>query len=291
MGSLGAGRRSWILRPRAATEDPPEGAWRHYVILFDRAASRYSVYVDGIRVVNNVAATPARPEPGEVQWVIGHKELLEDHRDPWRGFLDDMRMYNRLLTEPDIAELYALAGAVAPSIVTHPQNASKFVGDTVTLNVVAEGTGPLRYQWKQGETLLENQTNATLVITNAQVSTSGAYSVIVSNVLSSVESSVAQVTITDPPVDVTTGLVIHYKFDETSGIAAADSSGRGNNGSLNFTTGDGSEWVTGRLGGALFLNPTDGGNDDYVVTDNLVTLDNQDRFTFAFWAKLAPGWA
>jgi hypothetical protein len=274
----------------APTPDPPEGAWRHYVVLFDRAASRYSVYVDGVRVVNNATATPARPEPGEVQWVIGHKELLTDHRDPWRGFLDDVRMYNRVLTESDIAELYSLAGAVAPSIVTHPQNTSKFVGDTVTLNVVAEGTGPLRYQWKQGETFLENQTNAMLVITNAQLATSGAYTVVVSNVLSSVQSNPAQVTITDPPVDITTGLVMHYPFDETSGFAVADASGRGNHGSLNFSIGDGSEWVEGRLGGALFLNPVDGGNDDYVVTDNFVTLDNQDQFTFTFWAKLAPGW-
>ena len=274
----------------APTEDPPEGGWRHYIIIFDRANSNYSVYVDGVLVVDNAAATPPRPEAGEVQWVIGHKELLDDHRDPWRGFLDDMRMYNRMLSEQDVAELYAVAGAVPPTIVTHPQNVSKFVGDTVNLSVVAEGTGPLRYQWKQGETALENQTNATLVITNAQLSTSGAYSVIVSNVLDSVQSSVAQVTITDPPIDITTGLVIHYKFDETSGFGVVDSSGRGNNGTLNFTNGDGLEWVEGRLGGALFLNPPDGGNDDYVVTDNFITLDNQDRFTFAFWARLAPGW-
>ena len=215
--------------------------------------------------------------------VIGHKELLEDHRDPWRGFLDDMRMYNRVLTDADVTELYAQAGALPPTIVTHPQNTSKFVGDTVSLNVVAEGTAPLRYQWKKGDTFLENQTNATLVITNAQLSTSGSYSVTVSNLLSSVQSTVAQVTITDPPVDLTTGLIIHYKFDETSGFTATDSSGRGNNGTLNFTTGDNSEWVTGRLGGALFLNPVDGGNDDYVATDAPVTLDNQDLFTFAFW--------
>ncbi len=244
----------------ARTEDPPEGGWRHYVVLYDRAAGRYSVYVDGVRVVTDVAA--ARPEPGETQWVMGHNEDLSRHLDPWRGFLDDMRMYNRILTEADVQELYALASAVPPSIVTQPENVSKFVGDTVTLRVAAEGTGPLRYQWKKGVTLLENQTTATLVITNVQVSTSGAYSVVVNNALDSVESTAAQVTITDPPADITTGLVMHYKFDETSGFAVADSSGRGNNGSLNFSISDGSEWVEGRLGGALFLNPPDGGIDD-----------------------------
>lgn len=269
------------------TPDPPEGAWRHYVVLYDRAGSSYSVYVDGARVVNNIAA--ARPEPGETQWVLGHKELLEDHRDPWRGFLDDMRMYNRLLTESDVQELYAVAAAVAPNIVTQPQPASRFVGDTVVLSVVAEGTAPLQYQWSKGEGAVEGATNATLVITDAQVADSGLYSVSISNSVGSVQSSTAQVEITDPPLDITTGLVLHYAFDETSGYAVSDSSGKNNHGTLYSTAGDGSEWGPGRIGGALRLNPPDGGNDDYVITDDLLTLENQDQFTFTFWLKLAPG--
>lgn len=68
----------------AVTPDPPVGAWRHYVVLYDRAAGTYSVYVDGILTVNN--APGARPEAGEIQWVIGHKEMLEDHRDHGAGF-------------------------------------------------------------------------------------------------------------------------------------------------------------------------------------------------------------
>lgn len=271
----------------ATTPDPPESAWRHYVVLYDRAGGRYSVYVDGVRLVNNVTA--ARPEPGEVQWVIGHKELLEDHRDPWRGFLDDMRMYNRVLSEADVQELYAVAGAVPPRIVTQPQSLSKFLGDTVTLSVVAEGTAPLLYQWRKDSNPIAGATNATFVITNAQVAISGAYSVVVSNALSSVQSAVAQVQITDPPLDITSGLVLHYQFNETNGLAVTDSSGRENHGTLNLSIGDGSEWVAGRLGGALSMNPPEGGNDDYVITDNVVTLTNQDLFSFTFWAKLAPG--
>ncbi len=269
------------------TPDPPEGAWRHYVVLYDRAASLYSVYVDGALVVNNVNA--ARPEAGETQWVIGHKELLEDHRDPWRGFLDDLRMYNRVLTESDVQELYAVAAAVAPGIVIQPQPISRFVGDTVVLSVVAEGTAPLQYQWSKGDVVVAGATNAALVITDAQVTDSGLYSVSISNSVGSIQSSTAQVEITDPPLDITTGLVLHYAFDETSGYAVTDSSGKGNHGTLYYSTGDGSEWVPGRIGGALLMNPPDGGNDDYVITDNLLTLENQDQFTFSFWVKLAPG--
>ena len=52
------------------------------------------------------------------------------------------------------------------------------------------------------------------------------------------------------------GLVLHYKFDETTGTTAADSSGSGYTGTLTNMTG--SEWTTGKVGGALSF---DGSND------------------------------
>src|SRR5678816_3623385 len=84
--------------------------------------------------------------------------------------------------------------------------------------------------------------------------------------------------------DTTNGLTIHYKFDETTGIVAADSPGSGNVASLiNFPDAT-PYWVGGRIGGALEFC-ADGGDDDQVVTDAPVTLANEDNFTFAFWAK------
>src|SRR5215204_7188363 len=75
--------------------------------------------------------------------------------------------------------------------------------------------------------------------------------------------------------DITTGLIAHWKFDETTGVVASDSSGRANHATLwNFTPDD-SMWVTGRIGGALQFNPPEGNDDDQVVTDASVVLDNQ----------------
>ena len=48
-------------------------------------------------------------------------------------------------------------------------------------------------------------------------------------------------------------LVAHWAFDEGSGTTAFDSSGNGNNGTLQ---GD-LKWVTGKIGGALEFNGTD----------------------------------
>ena len=48
------------------------------------------------------------------------------------------------------------------------------------------------------------------------------------------------------------GLVLHYKFDETSGTTATDSSGSGNTDTL--TNMAGSEWSTGKVGGGPLIS-------------------------------------
>ena len=72
------------------------------------------------------------------------------------------------------------------------------------------------------------------------------------------------------------GLIAHYKFDETSGTTAADSSGNGNTGTL--TNMSGSEWATGKVGGALDINQ----NNAHI---NLGTTlgNNITDATFAAW--------
>lgn len=49
----------------------------------------------------------------------------------------------------------------------------------------------------------------------------------------------------------TEGLVGHWKFDETTGLIALDSSSGGHDGTLENFSGDDSQWVTGQLDGAL----------------------------------------
>jgi hypothetical protein len=84
--------------------------------------------------------------------------------------------------------------------------------------------------------------------------------------------------------DITTGLVLHYKLDETGGNSAADSSPSANPGYLENWPEP--EWVIGRMGGALRFNVNDPAHDDYIVTDHPLALNNQEQFSFAFWVKL-----
>jgi hypothetical protein len=70
-------------------------------------------------------------------------------------------------------------------------------------------------------------------------------------------------------------LVAHWRFDEGSGTLASDTSGNGNDGTVQ---GD-AKWVAGRLGGALQFN----GSNARVVAPN-IPLDSR-SFTIAMWVN------
>ena len=75
------------------------------------------------------------------------------------------------------------------------------------------------------------------------------------------------------------GLIAHYKFDETSGTTAADSSGSGNTGAL--TNMAGTEWATGKVGGALNFN----GSGGYVQLSQVTAIGSTSS-TVAMWVKI-----
>ncbi len=62
---------------------------------------------------------------------------------------------------------------------------------------------------------------------------------------------------------ITNGLAGHWTFDETSGVTARDTSGRGNAGAVYNSAGDNPQWGAGKIGGALLFRGQNNG-DDYV---------------------------
>jgi hypothetical protein len=71
-------------------------------------------------------------------------------------------------------------------------------------------------------------------------------------------------------------LVGWWKLDETSGTIAADSSGKGNNGTVR-----GARWISGKIDGALQFD----GVDDYVNCGNSASLNITGQVTLAAWVK------
>jgi len=78
------------------------------------------------------------------------------------------------------------------------------------------------------------------------------------------------------------GIVGCWKLDETSGTTAADSSGKGHNGTLVNMTPPGC-WIPGQIGNALSFD----GTNDYVDlgTDSSLNFGSSEPFTVAAWVK------
>ena len=98
---------------------------------------------------------------------------------------------------------------VPPAITVQPADEMVGVGSVATLSVIASGTPPLSYQWQFNGSPLTNgvqnggqisgATNATLTITNVQLASTGTYLVIVTNIVGSVTSSNAVLTVVSLP--------------------------------------------------------------------------------------------
>jgi hypothetical protein len=159
-----------------------------------------------------------------------------------------------------------------PEITTQPQASTIYAGGDGSVSFSAEGKY-LTYQWKKDGVDLAGETNATLNITDANATLhDGNYSVVVSNDFGSVESNEILLDVNTSLLD---GLVGWWKFDETSGTVAYDSSGNGNHGNLT----NGPTWVSGKIGGALSF---DGVNDFMTVNQNFFYNKS---FSFSSWVK------
>jgi sugar lactone lactonase YvrE len=86
-----------------------------------------------------------------------------------------------------------------PVITLQPASQAVSVGGTASLSVAASGGG-LGYEWSFNETNLSGATNASLVLTNFQLSQAGDYQVVVTNSYGSVTSSIAVLSAILPPV-------------------------------------------------------------------------------------------
>ncbi len=99
-----------------------------------------------------------------------------------------------------VATLTVNSAPVAPSITTQPVNQTGTVGGSVTLTVVAAGTGPLSYLWHHDGSAVTNATTSQLNLTSLTTNDAGSYVVVITNSVGSVTSAVAIVTVNLAPM-------------------------------------------------------------------------------------------
>jgi hypothetical protein len=86
-----------------------------------------------------------------------------------------------------------------PSIVAQPQSLTVTQSQSAVFSVTAVGTTPLSCQWWFNSAPISGATATNYTLSSAQATNAGSYSVVVTNVLGSITSSVAMLTVTLPP--------------------------------------------------------------------------------------------
>ncbi len=99
-----------------------------------------------------------------------------------------------------ISEVARLTVNQPLEILAQPLSQYADLGSMVTLNVLAQGTGTLRYQWQRDGVNLTGATNASLVLSEVQAGDSGNYAVVVTDDVQSQVSASATLTVLSPPI-------------------------------------------------------------------------------------------
>jgi len=168
-----------------------------------------------------------------------------------------------------------------PVVTVDPLPTVVITNGTATLTVTATGEN-LTYQWRKNGRNLSNSENvtgaktATLEISSFSGDNEGIYSVAVFNPAGSVVSKNAYVSISK--YNISDRLVGHWKFDETSGLVAANSAAGGSAGRVEGTP----VWGAGQIANALTL---DGAS--YVFVPNYTKAKKQ--ISASAWVNVAAG--
>ena len=80
-----------------------------------------------------------------------------------------------------------------PSVVSQPVGQSVYLGAQALLQVTADGSGPLYYQWRLNGTNIPGATTSSLSLNHLLASQAGSYSVVISNAFGTVSSAKAAV--------------------------------------------------------------------------------------------------
>ena len=85
-----------------------------------------------------------------------------------------------------------------PAITAQPASVNTGLGLTVHFSVAVTGDAPLSYQWRLNDGNLTGATTSALTIANAQVTNSGTYAVVITNLYGTVTSANALLAVLDP---------------------------------------------------------------------------------------------
>ena len=291
------------------------GQWCHVAVRLNKHTKVRQILVNGL-LDKSVSEwdDPDSPPVNEGNWEIGRATFSEPSSF-FVGELDDLRVYNQWIGITTVQAIYALGSAplatttyaspnpsltltpangsvttahlteqilkyLKPEITTQPQPTNVFRTPTI-LFPFPQRESTLTYQWKKDGVDLIGENNATLNITDANATQhDGNYSVLVSNDFGSLESNITSFIVVND-INAISGLVGWWKFDETNGTIANDSSGYERHANMLGFESNQSYWTAGKIGGSLTFD----GVNDYAEVQGFYGINGQNPRTISAWIK------
>jgi hypothetical protein len=274
-----------------ATADPgvgPSGTWQHLVATVDNSSGTLALYVNGALVASTSFPQGNLLPSGEPVTIGSRRSGTGAYDLNFYGTVDEPALYPTALTPAQVAAHYNvwLRPGQPPLIAQPPGAASNYVGLAASFAVAAQGDGGLSYQWLQNDSVIVGATQASLTISALDSAAAGAYSVVVTSPYGTTNSVAASLTVLPIPttIDVSSGLVLHLKFDSQGDYA--DYSGRGNNASpVGSPT-----FVPGKIGAeALHYSTLTSQNYLTLGTPADLNFGSNVDFTVSYWLRVAAG--
>jgi hypothetical protein len=207
---------------------PPEAyiapsEWIHVVAI--KSGTQYSFYTNGVAVASWTDSFELSGNQDDQ--IIGAQLVWPAY---FGGSIDDVRFYNRALSDLEVQQLYQFESVgpptppTPPAITSQPQSLLVNAHDTTTFSATATGTDPLAYQWFQNGKMLTNANDSTLTLANVRPFNAGNYFVVIANGYGSVTSSVASLTMNAnfanvPPPYLNVTLAVTLAEQNTSKLA------------------------------------------------------------------------
>jgi len=200
--------------------------WHSFAVVVPDSAklSNVVIYMDDIMQTNLVSDAPNTSINTAEDYPLQFGDIfLNGDSRQLTGSLDDVRVYDHALTASEIQQLYQFESSTddfGVLILKQPQSQVGYWGFGASFSVVAEGTGPLAYQWYFNGAPISWGTNATLTFASLDLTNAGQYWVTISNLYSGITSSTANLTVNPAGVFLGTypGLTITGAVGHSFGI-------------------------------------------------------------------------
>jgi alpha-tubulin suppressor-like RCC1 family protein/Leucine-rich repeat (LRR) protein len=166
--------------------------WYFFTITYD--GTKASLFVNG----NYVNGGNTTLNTINKTFRIGKRITGDAYNEYFKGTIDDIGIWNRVLTQQEILGLYNSGQTVSITTTISANSSTTFcVGNSVQLTSVVSPSGPYTYIWIRNGIIIPNQTSA-----NYTANLSGSYSLRVTNANDSSitsDSNVVNITVNETP--------------------------------------------------------------------------------------------